>query len=65
MKIWKDFWPECQGSQSPPDENCCKQLNTFYPMHYDACKKIYENEDVELISEDTLLKNYNICNNLI
>jgi hypothetical protein len=63
MKIWSDFWPKCQRSQSPPDENCCKQLNTFYPMYYNACKEIYENKDVELVSEDRLLKNYNICNN--
>ena len=66
MKIWNDFLNECKGSALDPHNpnlNCCKQLNIFYPIH-NACKKIYDEKGVEMPSEDTLLRNYNICNKL-
>tara|TARA_B110000977_G_C10922419_1_gene433665 strand:+ start:38 stop:295 length:258 start_codon:yes stop_codon:yes gene_type:complete len=61
MKIWNDFWHKCQGAQSPPNENCCKQSDIFYPM-YDTCKNILIANGEELVSKEDLLNKYNICN---
>ena len=65
MKIYNNFIEKCKGpalNPKSPNEECCEQLDIFYPM-YDTCINIYkEEEDVAMSSKDTLLKNYNICN---